>query len=117
MSKRNLKTRLVEILGNKHLCSVAEFLSELKKQKASYNKTSVYRALEQLLAEGTICKQHFGETEAQYELRDHHHAHAVCRKCQKVKTVDCKYDEPESVKDFSIDHHHVTLIGVCGECG
>jgi Fe2+ or Zn2+ uptake regulation protein len=115
-NQRNLKATLIELLQNKHLLNVAQILEELETQGRSYNKTSVYRALDQLLEENLICKHFFTEAQAAYELREHHHAHLICEKCGKIITAECLYHQPEKVGNFKVNHHHLTLIGICDDC-
>jgi Fe2+ or Zn2+ uptake regulation protein len=116
MPKISLKDNLVNLLKEKHLLSVADFLNLLKKQGKSYNKTSVYRALEQLLEAEVVCMHHFSAAEATYELREHHHAHLVCTNCGKVAAGECSYEEPTTVGLFKVNHHHTTLFGSCVDC-
>lgn len=116
MNKRNLKDTLQHLLHEHHLLSAGEILDHLKNKGKKYNKTSVYRALDQLEADGTICQHHFNDTQAVYELQSHHHAHAVCQNCGLVQTVECEYHQPRTVKNFAVDHHHVTLMGLCADC-
>lgn len=116
MSERNLKTTIVTLFAHHHLLSAAQILDILKGEGKQYNKTSVYRALDQLTADGTLCKLFFTENEALYELQEHHHAHLVCRSCGAVSEAECEYDAPSSIGDFTVDHHHVTLIGLCAKC-
>jgi len=116
MAEKALKLIIVEILKQNHLLSVAEFLDVLKKDGKSYNKTSVYRALEQLISEDAVCQHHFSSSEASYELREHHHTHLVCKKCGKIQTAECHYHETPKVGNFLVEHHHVTLFGLCENC-
>ncbi len=116
MSKRNLKEILTSLLEQYHLLSVADILKKLEQRDKTYNKTSVYRALDQLVEDGVLCRQYFTEAEAVYELRAHGHAHAVCTQCGAVQAVECEYAEPQTIKNFKIDHHHVTILGTCARC-
>lgn len=112
----SLRQQLLSLLEKQHLLSVAEMLDWLKKTGKSYNKTSVYRALEQLLSENILCRHYFDEAEALYELREHHHAHLFCRHCGKVFAAESSYYPPKEVKGFRVDHYHLTLIGLCPNC-
>jgi Fur family ferric uptake transcriptional regulator len=116
MPKISLKDQLVQMLEEKHLLSVSEFLDLLKKKGKTYNKTSVYRALEQLLEKEVVCMHYFTTAEASYELRDHHHDHLVCTNCGTVSAGECSFEEPKNVGSFKVNHHHTTLFGVCGDC-
>lgn len=114
--KLNLQQRIIQMLEEKHLLTVSDFLTILEKSGTSYNKTSVYRALEQLINKDVVCRHHFSQAEASYELREHHHAHLVCTSCGSVQAGECEYDEPQKVGSFLVQHHHNTLFGVCGAC-
>lgn len=116
MQKRNLKELLISLLQNNHLLSVSDILVHLEKVNKIFNKTSVYRAIEQLLAEEVICQHFFSGNEAYYELREHHHDHLVCTRCGKVATAECTYTLPKDIGTFKADHHHTTVFGICGEC-
>lgn len=116
MAERNLKSTLVDLFSARHLLSAPQILDILQAVGRKYNKTSVYRALDQLEAEGVICKQFFKENEAMYELKAHHHAHLVCTNCGKVAEAKCDLQEPKELHGFVVDHHHVTLLGLCADC-
>lgn len=116
MLEINLTSAITKLLDNEHLLSANEVLELFKKQGHSYNKTSIYRALDQLVEENVICRHHFTNDEGKYELREHHHAHLVCTNCGKVSTGECTYSEPQEVGTFKVDHHHTTLFGFCQNC-
>lgn len=116
MTERNLKATLVDLFSARHLLSAPQILDILQAVGRKYNKTSVYRALDQLEADGIICKQFFTQNEALYELKEHHHAHLVCTQCGKVIEAECDYHEPKDLQGFAVDHHHVTLLGLCADC-
>lgn len=110
-----LPKKITSLLSKSHLLSVSQMLEKFEMTGDSFNKTSVYRALEKLMSQGKVCKQSFGESEAVYELRQDHHDHAVCTTCQKVTPIDC-HDHDFKVPGFEVDHHHTTVYGVCDSC-
>lgn len=116
MPERNLKKLIVELLSAHHLLSAHQILERLSDQKRHFNKTSVYRALEQLVEADQVCPQHFLEAETVYELRAHHHTHLVCERCGSVSAADCTFTEPKNLGGFQVTHHHVTLMGLCQNC-
>lgn len=116
MLEVNLTTAIKKILEEKHLLSANEMLHIFQKQGHAYNKTSVYRALDQLSSENAICRHHFDNDEAKYELREQHHTHLVCTNCKKIETAECTYAVPKEVGSFKADHHHTTVFGTCGNC-
>ncbi len=116
MKKRNLKELLIKLLQQNHLMSIADLVLQLENDKKTFNKTSIYRAIDQLLADGVICQHFFTGTKAYYELQAHHHAHLVCNLCGSIETAACGYDQPKRIGDFITDHHHITIFGVCKNC-
>jgi len=116
MSQPTLSDAIQDLLKKQHLLSANQMLEYFEKKGRSYNKTSVYRALDQLLADETICRYDFSDSEAQYELRDHHHDHIVCEKCGKIEVVNCQFTQPENLAGYQISHHHLSLMGLCEDC-
>jgi Fe2+ or Zn2+ uptake regulation protein len=117
MASRNLKSRLLKLLKKHHLLSATDILNKLSAEGQGFNKTSVYRALDQLIEEDLICQHYFNEPQAMFELRADHHTHLFCEVCGKIQSIECTYQhQPTKIKDFKVDHHHVTLIGHCQRC-
>lgn len=116
MTEKSLKEIILNFLQNKHLLSANQILILLEKNGTAYNKTSVYRSLDQLEEQDLVCKHYFGEAEAYYELRDHHHTHLFCKNCGLIQIADCSFQQQTDLKDFKADHHHVTIIGLCKAC-
>lgn len=111
-----LSDKIIHLLEKKHLLTVQEMLQQLEKNGTPYNKTSVYRSLEKLLTADKICRHDFSESESSYELHTHHHDHVVCTSCGVVESTHCKIKQPLLVPGFKIDHHHLTLFGLCTKC-
>lgn len=116
MLEISLSSAILTLLSRQHLLSANDILLYFKGKGHIYNKTSVYRALDQLVAENKICQHHFSDDENKYELRNQHHAHLVCTSCNSVDTADCSYADPQKIGSFKVDHHHLTLFGLCENC-
>lgn len=114
--KPRLAQKIEGLFADRHLLSASDIVRLLKKSADSYNKTSVYRALDQLLEKGILCQQYFTDGQALYELREDHHTHMVCKNCQKILVADCDYHPSQKIKNFTVEHHHVTLVGLCDDC-
>ena len=112
-----LATQIQQLLAANHLLSVRQIIQFLHSGSINCNKTSVYRALDKMLKDEVICQHYFKDAQALYELREDHHTHLVCKKCDKVSMVECDYKHAPQVEDFRVDHHHLTLMGVCAGCG
>lgn len=115
-STRDLESTITQLLHKQHLLSASEVGDHLAQSGKTYNKTSIYRALERLLDKGLLCKHFDADGQATYEMREDHHAHITCEQCGKVTVAPCQYQHPDSLAGFVIDHHHLTLFGVCSNC-
>ncbi len=104
------------LLQVEHLLSVPEILEKLSGLEQSYNKTSVYRALERLLEKSQLCQHNTPQKGVCYELRSHHHEHLQCEHCGRVETLPCNFSHPSSIGGFKISHHHLTYLGSCQAC-
>lgn len=110
------QARISKILEENHLLSAPDILQKMAKDGTPVNKTSVYRALDKMLAAETICKQIFGSDVVLYELRENHHDHFVCENCGKIEIVACATHPQNSFDGLTVTHHHTTLFGFCENC-
>lgn len=108
--------QICSVLAEKHLLSASQILEELKLKFQPYNKTSVYRALDTLLAENKVCRHLLTGDDVQYELRLDHHDHSVCTNCHKVSAIECSEHNHPEVPGFTVNHHHATVYGLCEGC-
>lgn len=108
--------KIKDILQKNHLLSVPQMMEIFEKKGEKYNKTSIYRALEKLHKNGEVCKQTFVDNEALYELREDHHDHALCTKCEKIVPIECSHEEEKQIPGFVVNHHHTTIYGLCNNC-
>lgn len=111
-----LPQKIIKILNKAHLLSAGKIIESLAESGETYNKTSIYRALEKLVADGAICKENFGDSEALYEVRSNHHDHAICTNCDSIITVKCTNHTRKDIPGFHPDHHHTTIYGLCQSC-
>ncbi|MBX9689708.1 MAG: transcriptional repressor [Candidatus Obscuribacterales bacterium] len=85
--------------------------------------TTVYRALDSLVAKGYVQSVDLGDGEKRYEVvapGEHHH-HLVCEKCGQSNHLDqCLIEELEgnirSKYGFIIKSHVLEIFGVCSNC-
>src|ERR1700722_17768992 len=70
--------------------SVQAIAQILKKEKASIDEATLYRALEALAGAGIVRRIDLGHSHAHYEFEKKHHHHLVCTDCGVVEDVeDC----------------------------
>lgn len=116
MHKGSLAETILTLLKKHHFLSPLEMQEKLAEDGSDFNKTSIYRAIDTLLAEDLICKQDFLEKEACYELKENHHDHLLCISCGMLESVECLLPDPKMINDFTVDHHHLTIFGYCKAC-
>ncbi len=121
MRNTEVRQAIIEILESAQKPLVAKYLLALLERKGlSPNKTTVYRQLEKMEADGVIHKVFISDREASYEkMKDHHH-HLVCGGCGKIEDVDL-YDEKFikkllSQKGFATIDHRLEIFGFCLSC-
>ena len=90
--------------------------SDIHTKLPHINLATIYRNLESFVEAGTITKLNLGGEEAQYEIQDEPHHHAICNECNKV--IHFTVDDEKLVKEFAlpgflITNLEVTLRGTC----
>lgn len=112
-----IRQAILDTLQRNHVLSAHQLVEKIKIQRPTINKTTVYRALEQLKEENIVCQQNFSGKESVYELLKHHHDHLSCMICGKIVTTTCNsLKMPKTIDGFTIDHHHLTYYGYCNDC-
>lgn len=111
-----IKQAILELLQEHHFLTATQLVSKLHEQGIAANKTSVYRNLESFLEDNVICQQSFETSALVYELQGDHHDHVHCRSCGKVEEIPCHFQLPQTVGGYTIEHHHLTLYGLCQKC-
>jgi Fur family ferric uptake transcriptional regulator len=103
--------------------SVPEVFSEARARLPGLNITTIYRTLETLHRAGMVDLFYSGSGPTRFALRDpdQAHGHLVCSECDLVFDIDeslIAHLAEEVVREtgFSIDPHHLTLVGVCEDC-
>lgn len=107
---------ILQLLSERHFLSGPDIVDQLESRGSGFHKTTVYRALDQLLDAGKVCRMNVGEQTLVYELRDHHHDHLVCQDCGRVVSVECAHIQPADTQGYVVDHHHATFFGLCADC-
>ncbi|MGA0333446.1 MAG: Fur family transcriptional regulator [Kiritimatiellia bacterium] len=80
---------------------------------------TVYRALNEMVEEGSLHPVDLPGQSRRYEMSGlHHHHHFHCQKCDKVFDLEgCllkkEFDLPPG---FTVKQHDITLSGVCPDC-
>lgn len=115
LKSTHTRRQIYQVLASHHLLTADDIVAILEDQGHSVDRVTVYRNLELFLQHKLVCTHHFGQSAAQFELRQRHHDHAVCTQCGQIQAIDCRIDPP-TIPNFSIDHHHINLYGTCRSC-
>ncbi|MCA9352844.1 transcriptional repressor [Patescibacteria group bacterium] len=105
------KNKIVALLKNNHLLSIADIHTKIK--GADYS--TIYRNVEQLVAAGTIKRVVLGKDTVMYEMANEHdqHDHFVCTNCGLVDEVE-QLSRPLPIGKYVITD--VLFRGVCHKC-
>lgn len=99
--------------------------SKLKKLSAcrDTNEVTVYRTLSVFEEEGILKKVDLRKDSVYFELKNEHHHHIVCTKCDQVEDFENKEVEKalnkialKSLKFKNINDHSLELFGLCRAC-
>lgn len=119
------RTILLETIAHKggHL-NVQEIFQSARQRLPGLNLATVYRTVDSLREAGLIDWFDAGTEPMQFALRDsdHPHGHLVCRQCGVVTELDLALvnlfaGDVRKDSGFQIDGSHLTLQGLCSECG
>ena len=110
-----------------HTVSVADIQQHLVEENNPVNKTTIYRYLDKLEADGNVIKytdENGKKATYQYVDRAHHcedHLHLKCLNCGRVIHLDCEFMDTiaEHIAEdhgFSIQCRSSVIYGYCQEC-
>ena len=102
-------------------CTADQITEELRRDKPTFPRSTVYRGLEALTASGAVYAAHLGEGATHYELASGDHHHAVCKVCGGVlhieeSLVSSLESHLESEHHFKPARTEVLVIGICDAC-
>jgi len=119
--QRQLVLEVLAHAGPHHL-SADEVWQEVRGRFSNFNRSTVYRVLDLLVASGVVAQHFLGDTVARYELSTavvHHHL--VCRQCRTVFDLDPRSlrsltEAARSTHQFVVGTIGLTIEGLCAAC-
>jgi len=107
--------------SHRHDWTSASVLEGLRERKINGDRSSVFRALTRLEAEGLVERVDLGDGITRYEAAGTHHEHVRCERCGAVAAVPGCAVAPvrAAVEDrtgFRLTGHQVVFVGVCPAC-
>ena len=117
------KTALSRIVaeGDRHDWSIEELRTALARQRIDVDFSTVFRAVEALVAAGELRRVELGTSEARFEASGAHHEHVRCEECGAVAAVAaCAVEDSiprvERATGFALRGHDLVFHGVCPDC-
>jgi len=121
--KSIISTALSSLLNarQRHAWTLEELHADLAGSGVAADFSSVFRAVEKLIAAGAVRKVTLDDGRARFELVDTHHDHLHCTRCGQLVPVPCLIGPGEIAAlereaGIAILDHHVVLSGLCREC-
>lgn len=119
--QRQLVLETLAGAGTRHL-TADELWQEVSRRYSSFNRSTVYRVLDLLVATGVVAQHLLGDTVARYELSTatvHHHL--VCHGCRAVFDLDPRalrglIAAARTTHGFVVGAVGLTIEGMCAEC-
>ncbi|MDH3998369.1 MAG: transcriptional repressor [Desulfuromonadales bacterium] len=122
-STRQRELILEEFLRAESHLSTEDLYLRLRKKNPKIGYATVHRSLKLFAECGIAEPRHFGDGQTRYEpsVRDEHHDHLICTRCNKI--VEFEDDRIEQLQDevaakhgFVIERHRMELYGQCSDC-
>lgn len=105
-----------------HSTTLGEIYARVRRQDATVDRSTVYRALHLFVQLGIVVATDAGDGETRFEIATpvpHHHL--VCRQCSRAQEIE----GPELTDSFRliserygfrVTTEHLTLFGICADC-
>ena len=117
-SRRILLRTLFRSAGHR---TAEELAADVQAEAPDIHLSTIYRNLEELERLGVVVHSHFGHGPATYHVATAVHGHFVCEDCGKLIEAPSSMfsglaQEAATRFGFTIDPHHVAMLGRCAEC-
>ncbi len=123
--QRDIIETLINRIGERHFTADEIYLL-LTQEERKVGKTTIYRYLERLVAEGSLNRfRNEDGSSSYYKFKKNEgcddHFHLKCLQCGKMLHIECSYLEElnkhiSEHHGFSVDSTKAVLYGYCAEC-
>lgn len=105
----------------RHDWSIEEISVELAARGVKADFSSVYRAVEALVRDGSLRRVELGTAGSRFEAATEHHEHIRCERCGAIAGVSgCAVSEAipevERLTGFAVTGHDLLFHGICATC-
>lgn len=107
--------------GERHDWSIEQLRDGLAGSGVEVDFSTVFRAVEGMVAAGELRRVQLGTSEARFEAAGEHHEHVRCDECGAVAAVSaCAVEDAipgvERSTGFALRGHDLVFHGVCPAC-
>lgn len=107
--------------GERHAWTLEALHAALAGDGVAADFSSVFRSVRSLADAGRLRRVLLPDGSARFELRDAHHDHLQCTRCDELLPIPClvgpdALDRLGALTGFAIAGHSVTLTGLCPAC-
>ena len=121
--KARIPTAVLALMeaGEHHAWTLEDLMNGLAECGARGDFSSIFRAAEKLVAEGTLSKVLLDDGRARFELATAHHDHLHCTACDELVPVPCMIERDalaavEARTGIAITEHRIVFSGLCPPC-
>jgi Fur family transcriptional regulator, ferric uptake regulator len=105
----------------RHAWTLEDFRAALVEDEVAADFSSIFRAVEKLVAEHVVRKLILDDGRTRFELSEAHHDHLRCTSCGELIAVPCflkpaDFAVLERDAGIVVSGHHLVLSGLCREC-
>jgi Fe2+ or Zn2+ uptake regulation protein len=119
----HIRNAVAELIAgsSRHDWSIEEIGAELAERGLRADFSSLYRAVEALVADGTLRRVELGTSGSRFERAADHHEHVRCERCGAVAGIStCVVEQAvptvERLTGFAVSGHEILFRGVCPDC-
>jgi len=107
--------------SERHAWTLEDLRTGLDRSGVHTDFSSVFRATEKLVAEGSVRKLQLEDGRTYFERASAHHDHLHCTRCGELVAIPCVVPRRtlaavESKTGVAITEHQVSFIGLCKSC-
>ncbi|MBV1701656.1 MAG: transcriptional repressor [Hyphomicrobiales bacterium] len=107
--------------STRHAWSLEDIRQDLRTRDLTPDFSSIFRVVEQLVAQGRVNRIHLADAPPRFELSGAHHDHLHCTLCDLLVPVPCLAphnlaDQAAQAQGFALHAHNIVLDGVCPHC-
>jgi Fe2+ or Zn2+ uptake regulation protein len=116
------RVRDLVLSGSLHAWTIEELLARVRKDVATADYSTVFRAVSFLEEKNLIRRVDIGDGRGRFETADRHHDHVQCERCGRISEsgtrclLENAAEKVSKATGYKILSHHLVFTGLCPEC-